>query len=1135
MCPDCGRPLPADGGPCAVCTLTADGSTAPPEAVAAPGVVAGRYLLQRLLGRGGAKEVWLAHDLTLDRGVALARVSGQAAWERLRREARLTARLGGHRHIVTVHDVFDDAGTPCLVARYMTGGSLADRLDAQPGRRLAPRDAIRAAREVADALAHAHAHGVVHRDVKPDNVWLDADGDAALGDFGVAVVEGEPAASAGTRRYAAPEQLVGEPATPLSDLFALGVTLYELLTGERPFATGDLVRARPPAPPSSRAADVPEALDDLVLALVAHDPARRPEDAATVSAALAGMLGAALPAGLVGREGELERLRGELGRAWAGAARTVLVAGEAGIGKTTLLQALEAEAERRGGAVLWGRAEPDERAYGVWRAVLRDLPEDPVVARLLGGGGAPGDGEDRLRLFDAVAAALAAAAAQQPLVVVLEDLHWADASSLRLLEHVVDAEPGAPLLLAGSYRPGEAASVPRGETLELAGLAPDAVRALLPAGVGDVLFGEVLARTGGNPFYVSELARLFAAGGEGIPERVREVVRRRIDRLGTETGAVLEAAAVAGRFTIAELARAAGVPRPAVVAAVDCGATAGLLAPAPDAPGQFAFAHALVRDAVREALPAQRRGALHEAIADALAARRDAGADVSAARIAHHALGAARLGGDPQPAWAAALEAAREAEAALGHAEAATHYASALEALALGAEAPAAERRGTLFTLADAAFAAGDIESARRRYAQAAAAARREGDAEALARAALGFSRVYPYGVADTEGATLLADALAALPDADGALRARVLGLTAVFEPAQPRREALIDEALAMARRLGDEATVGWIYPAALDVEWRPERAQRRAEAAEAVVRAAARHADHGALVWAYLQRIRDALQAGDVARADADLDRARSVAAAARRSQNRWVLMVAEAGRAAFAGRLDEAERLTEEALELNRRHGDDCYQEHTVGRLVLARLRWRPREVDVAALRGFAARYPHLPVWEAMLASLEWDLGDADAARRSVAVCADDGFAAVAGSPDFLPAALSLADPVAGAGEPWQVERLYALLAPHERSNPVLMFLWGVFGPAARGLGLLAAADDRPRDAAAHFAEALRLCEAWDAPGWELRSIGDWLATGVPAGDRDALVRRGLLLARVLGLPGVAARIADVQTITP
>ena len=157
-------------------------------------MVAGRYLLQRQLGRGAAKDVWLAHDLTLDRGVALARVSGPGAWERLRREARLTARLGGHRHIVTVHDVFEDDGTPCLVARYMTGGSLADRLERAPAGRLEPQEVIAAGREIANALAHAHAHGVVHRDVKPDNVWIDAEGEAALGDFGVAVAEGESAA-----------------------------------------------------------------------------------------------------------------------------------------------------------------------------------------------------------------------------------------------------------------------------------------------------------------------------------------------------------------------------------------------------------------------------------------------------------------------------------------------------------------------------------------------------------------------------------------------------------------------------------------------------------------------------------------------------------------------------------------------------------------------------------------------------------------------------------------------------------------------------------------------------------------------------------------------------------------------------
>ena len=112
-----------------------------------------------------------------------------------------------------------------------------------------------------------------------------------------------------------------------------------------------------------------------------------------------------------------------------------------------------------------------------------------------------------------------------------------------------------------------------------------------------------------------------------------------------------------------------------------------------EAPGHFVFAHAIVREAVRDALPGPRRAALHEAVADALRVRRDAGADVSAARIAHHAIAAARIGADPQPAWDAALEAAREAASVLGHAEAARHYADALDSIALGAEAPAAVRR----------------------------------------------------------------------------------------------------------------------------------------------------------------------------------------------------------------------------------------------------------------------------------------------------------------------------------------------------------------------------------------------------------------------------------------------------------
>ena len=201
-----------------------------------------------------------------------------------------------------------------------------------------------------------------------------------------------------------------------------------------------------------------------------------------------------------------------------------------------------------------------------------------------------------------------------------------------------------------------------------------------------------------------------------------------------------------------------------------------------------------------------------------------------------------------------------------------------------------------------------------------------------------------------------------------------------------------------------------------------------------------------------------------------------------------------------------------------------------------MLARLRWRPHEADLAQLRGFAARYPHLPVWEAMLAALEWDLGNAEAARRGVALCARDDFAAVVRSPDFLPAALCLADPAAGAGEPWQVERLYELLLPHAAPNPVLSSCGAPGARSARGLGLLAAADDRPRRRRRALRRCAAACDDAGRPAWALRTIGDWLAPASPSPDRG---RPGPPRARARGRArpaDVAARIADeAQTITP
>ncbi len=270
-------------------------------------------------------------------------------------------------------------------------------------------------------------------------------------------------------------------------------------------------------------------------------------------------------------------------------------------------------------------------------------------------------------------------------------------------------------------------------------------------------------------------------------------------------------------------------------------------------------------------------------------------------------------------------------------------------------------------------------------------------------------------------------------------------------------------------------------------------------------MRAAVHHADHGALVWAYLHRIRDALQDGDVARADADLDRARPVAHATRRSFYRWFLMVAEAGRAAFAGRLEEAERMTEEALALNRRHGDDCFQEYTVARLVLARLRWRPHDADArpAARVRRPLSAPAGVGGDARVAGVGARRRRGGAPRRGAAARATTSPRSCARRTS-CPRRSASPRPRRAPASRGRSSGCTSCWCRTPRANPVLEHLWAVWGPAARGLALLAAADDRPRDAAAHFADALRLADAWGAPGWALRTIGDWLATGVPRPDR-------------------------------
>ncbi|GAB2836543.1 hypothetical protein GCM10022221_39640 [Actinocorallia aurea] len=261
-------------------------------------VLAGRYRLDRRIGRGGMGEVWAARDLDLDRDVAVKivdaglRENAQVA-ARLLREARNAASLQ-HPGITVVHDVGRHGGSPFFVMELLDATDLNGVL--QNGRRMAMDRVVDIAVRLADALAHAHSRGVVHRDVKPSNVLLLADGSVKLCDFGISRLAEATALTVegrilGTPAYMAPEQWRAEPVDARTDVYALGCTVHALLTGAPPFqgngmALGHRHLTEEPAPPRDLRPDTPPDLDRLVRRMLAKDPADRPADAGAVGASL---------------------------------------------------------------------------------------------------------------------------------------------------------------------------------------------------------------------------------------------------------------------------------------------------------------------------------------------------------------------------------------------------------------------------------------------------------------------------------------------------------------------------------------------------------------------------------------------------------------------------------------------------------------------------------------------------------------------------------------------------------------------------------------------------------------------------------------------------------------------------------
>ena len=259
-----------------------------------PDTVAGRYRLEQRLSTTVMADVWLADDSVFERRVVVKLLAADADRSRFEREARAAAALA-HPNIVQLFDYGEERGRPYMLLEYFPGGTLADRLP--EGKPLPDVETRRVAAQVAAGLAHAHLHGVVHRDLKTGNVLFDSEDRAKVADFGIARIHGtdtitDTGTVLGTAAYMAPEQVVGGGVTPAADVYAFGVLLYRMLSGRFPFESehpmelARMHRDLDPPPLRSVRGDAPGNLGALAMAALAKDPGARPADGASLLAEL---------------------------------------------------------------------------------------------------------------------------------------------------------------------------------------------------------------------------------------------------------------------------------------------------------------------------------------------------------------------------------------------------------------------------------------------------------------------------------------------------------------------------------------------------------------------------------------------------------------------------------------------------------------------------------------------------------------------------------------------------------------------------------------------------------------------------------------------------------------------------------
>ena len=907
----------------------------------------------------------------------------------------------------------------------------------------------------------------------------------------------------------------------------------------------------------------------------------------------------------VGRAAEIAQLEGALDEVGEQRGALFMLVGEPGIGKSRLADEVARRARARGLAVSWGRCweSGGAPAYWPWVQVLRAHAarlDPPALAERLAAAPdllhilpelrvrvpslpelEPIDSEHgRFRILDAAVAFLRGVAADQPLLLLLDDLHAADQSSLLLLRFLARELRSLPLVVVGAYREAEAARDPligpiladvvrEGQRIPLYGLSAEAVGGYLAAAAPQHARRDtvdaVYAVTEGNPLFLTEVVRLWLAaqardGGGGratpplaIPEELRTAIRQRLGPIPAPVRRLLTLAAVQGReFDLVLVERLAdggddGAARADVSAALDLARANGILQPLPDAIGRYSFAHVLIRDVLYDELPGAERAQRHRQVAQALETMHAANLAPHLAEIAHHHALAA-VDGEVDKAIDFARRAGDRALTMLAYEDAARHYEHALRALELRRQGPQAGdallRCEVLLALGEAQWGAGELAPMRATFQRAAEAARAlpvEQKAPRLARAAIGVGgrQQRAHLVFDDEVARLLEEAREALGSADSPLRARVLARLAYVLYTQPgslpRRAALCAEAETIARRVADPGTLRWVLNDFRWALWEPDSIEERLRMGGELAELAERNGDSESALNELCWRIVDRLELGDLVAADAALATYTQAARQYRWPWFHWYIGRFEAMRALLQGRFAEAEQHAEQALAaIKRTEHEDALLVYGTQMLAIRTEQGRVAELE-AGVQAFVAQYPAVEVWRYVLAYLQAELERPDATRAELERAMRTPAASLPTSYLRITAGAYLAEACAYVGDAERAAPLYEQLRPYAERTVMVGFGIVCRGSLQRHLGLLAETCGRRQQAAGHFAAALAADDRLGARPAAARTrlahaqmLLAGAADGVERAQAAALLQAAHATAAELGMQSLLPRIA-------